>query len=130
MRLREFLEHVARTAEWFFVVAAPAGTPGGERLVGVVSLADVRAVIGDQSALDVVLVGDAMAPLHTVAPRASLRTALATFMKCGYSQLPVIDPKEPNKVLGTLSQHDLIGAYNAEILRRGVGVRQSAPARS
>jgi CIC family chloride channel protein len=115
MRLREFLDHVSSTAEWFFPVVDSGGT-----LCGVVSLPDVRAVVGDPGALDIVVVGDAMAPLVTVAPRASLRTALGVFMKCGYSQLPVVDPATPQKVVGLLSQQDLIGAYNAEILRRRV----------
>lgn len=116
LRLRDFLEHVSATAEWFFPVVDRAG-----KLVGVVSLAEVRAVISDPGALDVVLVGDAMAPLHTVSPSASLRAAMTIFIQTGASQLPVVHASEPDKVLGLLSQQDLIAAYNAEILRRKVG---------
>jgi chloride channel protein, CIC family len=117
MRLRDFLAHVSQTGEWIFPVVDLAGA-----LRGVVSLADVRGVIADSDALDVVVVGDAMQPLKTVHPEASLRTALAVFMQTGYAHLPVVNPIEPEKVMGFLAQQDLIRAYNAEILRRRVGV--------
>jgi len=121
MRLRDFLVRVSQTAEWFFPVVDKDGT-----LRGVVSLGDVRSVIADAEVLDVVVVGDAMAPLRTVHPEASLRAALGVFMQTGHSQLPVVSPLEPNRVLGLLSQQDLIAAYNAEILRRRVGAPESA----
>jgi CIC family chloride channel protein len=120
MRLREFLALVTQTGEWIFPVLDQAGN-----LRGIVSLADVRSVIADSDALDVVVVGDAMQPIKTVHPEASLRTALAMFMQTGYGHLPVVNPLEPNRVQGFLSQQDLIRAYNAEILRRRVGVNLS-----
>jgi CIC family chloride channel protein len=120
MRLRDFLAHVTKTGDWIFPVVDADGA-----LKGVVSLADVRGVIADTDALDVVVVGDAMLALRTIHPEASLRTALALFMQTGYPHLPVVNPIEPNKVLGFLAQQDLIRAYNAEILRRRVGVNVS-----
>lgn len=116
MRLRDFLDHVSATAEWFFPVCDRSG-----RLAGTVSLADVRSVVSDPSALDIVVVGDAMTPLAMVPPAASLRKAMGIFIATGYAQLLVVDPAEPDGVLGILSQQDLIAAYNAEILRRRVG---------
>jgi CIC family chloride channel protein len=124
MRLSDFLDHVHKSAEWFFPVVDKHGG-----LVGVVSLTDVHAVIGDESALEILLVGDAMLPAHTVAPSSSLRTAIATFAASGQDRLPVVDPTQPSQVLGTLAQQAVLGAYNAELLRRRVGISGSSAER-
>jgi CIC family chloride channel protein len=120
MRLADFLAHVAETAEWFFPVVDREGRP-----VGMVSLAEVRAVIADEGALDILLVGDAMLPLYSVAPQSSLRTAIAMFAASGHDRLPVIDPAQPHEVKGLLTQQAVMGAYNAELLRRKIDTTQS-----
>jgi len=125
MRLSDFLDHVHHTAEYFFPVIDRGGG-----LVGVVSLADVRGVIGDDSALEMLLVGDAMLPVHTVAPSSSLRTAIATFAASGQERLPVVDPTQPSQVLGTLAQQAVLGAYNTELLRRRVSTGATGERRS
>jgi CIC family chloride channel protein len=125
LSLRDFLRHVSDTAEWFFAVVDPSGRP-----VGMLSLADVRAVIADDSALDVLLVGDAMLPLYSVAPAASLRTAIAVFAASGQDRLPVIDPQNPSQIVGLLGQRAVLAAYNTELLRRRLGVVDSIRFRS
>ena len=84
-----------------------------------------RTILGAFGTAHVLVVGDAMQPLKTVHPEATLRRALAIFMQTGYAQLPVVSPLEPDRVLGFLSQQDLIRAYNAEILRRRMGPQVS-----
>lgn len=113
MHLSDFLEHISRTAESFFVVSGEGG-----RLVGSVSLEAVRAVIGEDDALEFILVGDAMTPLASVGPSASLADALETIVKSGHEYVPVIDPESPHEVLGLISQRQIAAEYNAEILRR------------
>ncbi len=124
MRLSDFLEHVTETAEGYFPVVDKEGA-----LVGVVSLSDVRSVIGEEGALDFLLVGDAMLPAYTLAPTATLRTAIATFAASGQDRLLVADPALPNVVLGVLAQHAVMGAYNAELLRRRIGTPGAASER-
>jgi chloride channel protein, CIC family len=119
MSLADFLSHVAGTAESFFVVADRHGQP-----VGMVTLGNVRSVVTEQEHLDIVLVGDAMMPVRSVAPGADLRAALTTFMETGHDHLPVIDPDQPHTVLGLLSQRQIFAAYHAEILRRRLGGEQ------
>jgi len=113
MNLRDFLGHVSSTADSFFVVRSSSG-----KLSGIVSLSNVRSVVADQEFLEHVLVTDAMWPLKTVSPSMDLRSALRMFLESGYDHLPVVDPAEPQNVLGMLSQQQIFGAYNAEILRR------------
>ncbi len=114
MNLRAFLAQVSATAESFFVVHDPAT----RKLVGTVSLSNVRTVVAEQEFLEIVLVGDAMWPFDSLAPDTDLRSALRTFLASGYDHLPVVDPAQPDTVLGTLSQQQVFAAYNAEILRR------------
>jgi CBS domain-containing protein len=119
MRLADFLEHVSTTAESFFVVSKPTGEP-----CGVISLDHVRSIVGeDDEHLDVMLVSDAMTPLHSVAPGAHLRDALDALVASGHDELPVIDPARASEVLGMISQRRISAEYNAEILRRRLGGR-------
>lgn len=92
---------------------------GDGSLAGLVSLDSLRSVVTESDAfLDAMVVGDAMTPLRALAPGDRLRAALAAFMETGLDTLPVIDPAEPGKVVGQLSQGQLIAAYQAELLRR------------
>lgn len=116
MNVRDFLCHVSATADSFFVVHDQAG-----ELVGIVSLSNVRSVVAEQEFLDIVLVNDAMWPFKSLTPDTDLRTALRASLQWRYDHLPVVDPREPKKVLGMLSQQQIFEAYNAEILRRRLG---------
>ena len=113
MNLRDFLQHIATTADSYFVVHGADG-----RLVGTVSLSNVRPVIAEQEHLEIVLVSDAMWPFKSLAPDVDLRTALTVFLETGYDHLPVVDPETPDKVLGMLSQQQIFTAYNEELARR------------
>ncbi|ACY15031.1 chloride channel protein [Haliangium ochraceum] len=130
MNLRDFLEHVARAADSLSVVHDAKGA-----LVGIVSLSNVRAVVSETEFLSFMLVTDAMWPLRTLAPDDDLRTALEVFLDSKYDHLPVVDPAEPRRVLGMLSQQQIFAAYNAELLRRrlqreGDSMPMRAPSKS
>lgn len=113
MNLRDFLEHVSATAESFFVVHDARGEP-----TGIVSLSNVRAVVAEGDFLSFMLVTDAMWPFKSISPHDDLRAALAVFLDSRYDHLPVVDPAEPHRVLGMLTQQQIFAAYNAELLRR------------
>jgi CIC family chloride channel protein len=113
MTLSAFLEHVSSTADSFFIVRAPSG-----KLAGIVSLSNVRSIMGETNFLEAMVVSDAMWKLRSVAPDTDLRAALEMFLESGYDHLPVIDPEEPNEVMGMLAQAQIFSAYNAEIRRR------------
>ncbi len=79
----------------------------------------MRSIVGEEDEnLDIVLVGDAMTPLRSIGPKAHLGTALNQVVESGHEYLPVIDPNEPNAVLGLISQRQIAAEYHAEILRR------------
>jgi len=126
MNLRDFLAHVSTTADSFFVVH----DPHTKKLAGIVSLSNVRTVVAEQEFLDIVLVGDAMWSLASLTPQTDLRRALRMFLESGYDHLPVIDPENPDTVLGMLSQQQVFSAYNAEILRRRLAAGADASASS
>lgn len=113
MNLKDFLAHVSATADSFFVVHDAHGD-----LAGIVSLSNVRAVVAEGDFLSMMLVTDAMWPFKSVSPRDDLRTALTVFLDSRYDHLPVVDPAEPRRVLGMLTQQQIFAAYNAELLRR------------
>jgi CIC family chloride channel protein len=113
MNLKDFLEHVSATADSFFVVRDARG-----QLAGIVSLSNVRAVVSEGDFLSFMLVTDAMWPFKSVSPHDDLRAALAIFLDSRYDHLPVVDPAEPDRVLGMLTQQQIFAAYNAELLRR------------
>ncbi|MCP4447908.1 MAG: chloride channel protein [Myxococcales bacterium] len=113
MPLGDFLAHVSATAESFFVVEN-----GKKELVGTVSLDHVRSVVSESEVLDFLLVNDAMTPLYSVAPGASLGTALNAIVENCHEYVPVVDPEGDGSILGTISQRQIAAEYNAEILRR------------
>ena len=123
MNLHEFMDHVSSTADSFFVVRNPSGD-----LAGIVSLSNVRSVVGDRDFLEHMLVSDAMWPLLSVAPNTNLRDVLQVFLESGYDHPPVIDPTKPNTVLGMLAQQQVFSAYNAELVRRRLEATESTKA--
>jgi CIC family chloride channel protein len=51
----------------------------------------------------------------TVAPDDDLYKALRICTLWRISELPVVDPKQPNRLLGMLRQHEIITAYNEHL---------------
>ncbi len=106
---------ISRTGQGVFPVLDPAGG----RLVGLLSLKNVRTVLFEDALRDVVVVGDlATAPacLHRAD---SLYDALRRFMETGHGQLPVVaGPGDEPPVLGLLDHGDVIRAYHREVGRR------------
>jgi CBS domain-containing protein len=91
---------------------------GGE-YVGFVSLHDIKEVLKDESVLeDLVVAGDvAHRDVPEVPPRATLSECMEQFVVSGHDRLPVVSTASGH-FLGTISEHDVIGLYNREILRK------------
>jgi CIC family chloride channel protein len=117
MPLSQLLDQLAATRHATFPVADSSG-----KLVGVVSLATLRAMLGERMDSVGIVVGDAMERLVTVTPEDSLSEALDRLLKSGYVELPVADGG--GKLIGLIGHSEIVGAYNRELVRR----RQSAPA--
>lgn len=108
--LGALLAQVATTRHATFPVAGPDG-----RLVGMVSLATLRQLVGEDMNAPLV-VGDAMERLVTVTPNDPLSVALDRLLKSGQAELPVAD--EVGTFLGLIGHADVVLAYNRELARR------------
>ena len=90
-----------------------------QRLVGVLSLKNIRTVLFEDALRDLVVVRDlATAPVGLTLDQ-DLYSALLAFLDSGYSQLPVVDYREGRqRVLGLVDHQDVIAAYHQEVSRR------------
>ena len=86
-------------------------------ITGLLSMGNLRAVIGEEEISDVILAEDVKTPLETVRPNETLHQALAKFLRTKYSAIPVVDSNEANQVLGFLSYRDLIKAYDEALIK-------------
>ncbi len=97
-------------------------TDSDGNLVGMLSLRDFRTVVYEDSLLDVVIARDlGTIPAISVTDRDNLAVAFALINDNGIERLPVVaDHGESRKVIGILSQRDIISAYNQALEARGL----------
>lgn len=98
----------------FFVV------DGAERLLGSVSLSDLRKLIFEQETLrEIVVAGDMV---DSTPPRVTeeddLDVVMRLFGKTRFEELAVVDRADPSKLVGSIHRKDVIHARNEEVLRR------------
>jgi CIC family chloride channel protein len=98
-----------------------------KNIVGMVSLTDFRQAVFDDSLFDVIIVRDiATIPAIYVSMEDNLATALSLIDTHGIERLPVVlNGEETKKVVGILSQRDIMSAYNQALERRGLKERLS-----
>jgi CIC family chloride channel protein len=88
------------------------------RIVGIFSLHDIRSVLPGVSSSNLVVAADiATTPVLTVTPEDDLHTALQRFTVKNIDEIPVVDPSQPDKLLGMLRRKELIAAYHDEVER-------------
>ena len=108
----EVVRKVARSSESLFPVVDGRG-----RLTGVFTLRDVRlALLGSDSWGPLVVADDlATRPVTTVTVHDDLHTALRRMTELNTDEIPVVDPDDPNRLVGLLSRRSLTSAYTALI---------------
>ena len=90
-----------------------------ERMVGIISLNDVRTVLMEEELARLVVVADLMTrDVITVYPDDTLNRAMEQFGRKDIEQMPVVSRKDPRRVYGMLKRQDVIRAYNEQILER------------
>ncbi len=84
-----------------------------QNFVGIINYTDIRNLLFDQSLSGLLVARDLVsAPHHAISPDIPLREALKTLQKKrNISYFPVVDPEEPKKLLGILSQNDVLAAF-------------------
>jgi CBS domain-containing protein len=110
--LLEVLRVVSESSATAFPVLDPQG-----RLLGTISLHDVRPVLTDAAAADVLIAADLCdRNVPSVTPDVSLGQALGRMEADSREEIPVVDAAEPWRVVGMLSRADVIRAYNRTLL--------------
>ncbi|MBW2371548.1 MAG: chloride channel protein [Deltaproteobacteria bacterium] len=91
-----------------------------QRLLGDISLSEVRRLLMDQEALtNVVVAGDLVGRTPpTVTPDDDLDTVMQILGHADLEEIAVVDPEDSHKLIGTVTSQHAIDAYNAEVMRR------------
>lgn len=86
---------------------------GEGRFLGMIDYTEIRNLLFEPSLVPLVVAGDLVnAARHEIAPDQSLREALKILqLNRNVSFFPVIDPAEPDRLLGILSQNDVLAAF-------------------
>jgi len=114
-RFEEVLDLVVQSKHVeFFVVDRD------ERLLGDISLSEVRRLLLDQDALtNVVVAGDLVGSTPpTVTPDDDLDTVMQILGHADLEEIGVVDPEDSRALVGTVTSQHTIDAYNTEVLRR------------
>jgi len=83
------------------------------RLGGLVRLDDLRQALMEADAGPLVIARDLARPAHPfLMPDDGLRLALQRLAESDLTELPVLDPTDPQKLVGMLSRRDLLRAYH------------------
>ncbi len=87
------------------------------QITGLLTMANLRAVIGENEIGNLILAEDIKTPFVSLTPHESLHQALGRFLETRYASLPVVDDNDPDRVVGFLSYHDLIRAYDDALIK-------------
>jgi Kef-type K+ transport system membrane component KefB len=81
--------------------------------IGIINYTDIRNLLFDQNLANLLVARDLVStPHHAISPDITLKEALKTLQKKrNISYFPVISPQEPQKLLGILSQNDVLAAF-------------------
>jgi CIC family chloride channel protein len=89
------------------------------RLVGMISIHDIRRIIYESDALESILIAyDLMKPILHLTPTDTLDIVMKAFGEMNMDELPVVKGENGTQLLGTVAKDDVIDAYNKEVLKR------------
>lgn len=105
--LDQIVHSLSQTSQRYFPVLDFDG-----KLVGIFSADDVRLSLYDELLWKVAIARDIMVEsVVTLQPDDDLNTALYRFTSLNVDELPVVDSRDPNKLLGFLRRKETIAAY-------------------
>ncbi|HHO47439.1 MAG TPA: chloride channel protein [Desulfobacteraceae bacterium] len=95
------------------------------RMVGVVSMQDVKNILHDEKQRVCYLVGAICSrDVIQLTPDDNLYDAMQLFDLKGIEEIPVVESHEDPWVLGMIKRRDVITAYNHEVLKRGISEKE------
>jgi CIC family chloride channel protein len=113
MRFQEILTHITQSRYSNFPVVNSKG-----QLAGILSFQDIRQHVFDPDLEHLVVAKDlATLAVTTITPSDNLKDALAKLAYRSIEQLPVVDARDPKKLVGILTRRDIITTYNKAIFR-------------
>jgi CIC family chloride channel protein len=112
MPFKELIQFVPNSKYTNFPIVDAEG-----KLSGIISLQDFREVIFENHLEDLIVAKElATADVITITPDQNLSEALTKIGFRNIEQLPVVNKKDPRKIVGMLSRRDIISAYNKALL--------------
>jgi chloride channel protein, CIC family len=110
--LKRIMEMLTETRQHYFPVIDSEG-----RMLGIFSSDDVRAYLFNEAIWQLAVARDVMtSKLVTVTPEDDLNTALRRFTELNLDELPIVDPRDPSRLLGMLRRKDTIAIYNRQLV--------------
>ncbi|MFO7760736.1 MAG: chloride channel protein [Desulfobia sp.] len=121
------LEVFSKTKDrFYFPVLAESGEQAG-RMIGIISLQDVKTILHDEELRGSATVGNLCArEVIALTPEDDLYEAMSFFMMKGIEEIPVVESMEEKWVVGILKRGDVITAYNREVLKKGISEKTAA----
>jgi len=112
-KLRDIGDIISNTTNSYFPVVNEKN-----EMIGIISMDDLRSLFFAKDMADLLIAKDfATKEVITLNLEESLSSALKKFTMKNIDELPVVDSKKPNKVIGILSRRDAILAYNNAVLK-------------
>ncbi len=111
MKFSEFKRLFCNTSQHYFPVVNKEN-----KFTGIFSTSDFRQVLLDPTVEDLIIVKDiAIKDIIYTTLNEDLRSVLAKFTQKNLDELPVVDEKDPQKLLGMLRRREVIAFYNEQV---------------
>jgi CIC family chloride channel protein len=109
------IEALGRSPHSYLLVTDEKG-----KLAGIISFHDVRqALLRDHRESETLTAGDiATREVVTVTPEDTLLEAQHRLARLGVSQLPVVDPSNPRRVVGIITLREILNFHDRELLKK------------
>jgi CIC family chloride channel protein len=92
---------------------------GDGKMIGILSFQDLKESIFEEDLKKFIVARDiCYTNVITVTPDENLDSAMGKFGLMDIEILPVVDPADPQELLGMISRRDVISAYNRALLKR------------
>lgn len=93
------------------------------RLLGMITLQDLRTIISREGMDNLIIAGDIANPnITALSPYENLASASHKFGLRDTIALPVIDENVPHRLVGILTRRDLIKAYDKRLIEKATGI--------